>query len=138
MRKHLLFLSLAGAAAFFVTALSAQADTPGDGQTHVDRLPWLDGGSRQLTQGWFGHTSHYSQYGEDWGFNGNAFAVHAATEGDATCDNNDGSGSGEYISLVRTTSGVSAGWTDYYFHLKQRHLWGRRLGESRAARRFRG
>jgi hypothetical protein len=118
--RRAFFVGLAILGGSLLSSLQASAD--GDGQTHVDRMPWLDGESRQVRQGWFGHESHYSQYGEDWGNNGNAFAVHAATEGDATCHDWDqvhDYRSGEYISLARTTAGVTWDWTDYYFHLNQ-------------------
>lgn len=118
----MLVAGLAVVGAALLTALPTRADTPGTGGVYADRFPWLEGARRQLTQGWFGHESHVYQFGEDWtARDGQStpvpFTVRAVAEGDATCHNNTGDGSGEWISVPRSTAGITWNWTDYYFHL---------------------
>jgi hypothetical protein len=65
----------------------------GSGAVSYDRLPWLDGASIVLTQGWGGCYAGRShcpgnsdQYGTDWGpAGGGTFAIHAVAEREATC-----------------------------------------------------
>lgn len=120
MIRLALVLSLAIVALLLTPGAPASAAN-GTGEVTIARLPWLDGQQRQLTQGWFGHNSHYGQFGEDFANSGNSFTVLGATESlaSATCtewseSNYTGSG-GTYVKVVR----IAGGLTDYYFHLQE-------------------
>lgn len=86
----------------------------GDGSVRAHRLPWLDGSSVLLTQGWNSppEGTHEGQFATDWAkAGGGSFAVHAVTEGQAVCIENDG-GAGNHVDLTR-----SGGKVEKYMHL---------------------
>jgi hypothetical protein len=122
MIRRTLILGLVIGGLLLTLGAPAEADD-GTGEVTRSRLPWrAKTGQRQMTQGWFGHASHYSQFGEDL-INRNAngipisFKVVAATESknQATCRPYPGppDRSGNFVRIDRTYNNL----TDWYFHL---------------------